>query len=113
MPWASLKAERHVSEYVVTDTDIARGYVIVRSAATLHIRTNASRQVTVRPMAADNSRIFLVGPGESCEPCLNIDIAAGPSIKNIKKTVDYRINLPGEIKSGRYQLNAALDIESY
>lgn len=113
LPWATLKAERHVNEYIVTSEDIARGYVVVRSAATLYIRTNASRLVTIRTTSTGDKAVYLAGPGGQYNPYLNIDINTDSSVKQVKKTVDYRIDLPEDTRSGRYQLAAALDIESF
>lgn len=109
-PWVVFNAVQHIYSYRVTSIDLERGYVDLAGSMTLDIKTNISKDISVRFISENGERIlFKESTGETFfenEYTLSPDRRT-PG-ETISRKIDSRIILTNNSKEGVYALNVSM-----
>lgn len=109
-PWVVFNAEQHVYRYSVTTTDIQRGYVDLPGSITVDIKTNISKEISVRFDSVNSGKILF--KESTTQESFENEYTIRPDIHHpgelISKKIDSRVMLAKNIKEGVYELNVSM-----
>lgn len=113
MPYLESDVIESVETLLITDEDVARGYVEVRSASTVKVRTNARHALVFRIGDARFSEVRIGG----LEREVVVSRAGGFAPQPLKLgsttyELDYRIALNDLVAPGTYEIPVAYQVRS-
>jgi hypothetical protein len=113
-PWLKFSVEQRLSSYTITPADVRQGYVDLKGAAAVNIRTNEKREIMLHVDSPDGGALLIKDGAAADFVGMGVPINLGRQAPGVPATrqIDCRVLLPAGARVGTYPLSLAVSLQA-